>query len=246
MRYFLYISYLGTNYHGWQIQKNAHSIQSELNNCLSTLFGVDVKTVGAGRTDTGVHAINQVAHFDHTDRLDNSNFLYKLNSILPLDISANRCVSVPINLHARYDAIERKYIYKIHSRKNPFLSGFSYYYGKQINIENLNKASKLIMSKTNFKSFCKAKSDVKNYKCNIKNAKWTSNDEILVFEIIADRFLRGMVRAIVGTMLNLNEEKINLDDFEKIILSKNRQNAGNSIFSGGLYLNEILYPMDYK
>ena len=246
MRYFLYISYLGTNYHGWQIQKNAHSIQSELNNCLFTLFGVEVKTFGAGRTDTGVHAINQVVHFDHTARIDNSNFLYKLNSILPLDISANRCISVPKNLHARYDAIERKYIYKIHLKKNPFLSGFSYYYGKKIYIENLNKASKLIMSKTNFKSFCKAKSDVTNYECHIKNANWTINNEILVFEIIADRFLSGMVRAIVGTMLNLNEEKINIDDFEKIILSENRQNAGNSIFPGGLYLNEILYPMDYK
>ena len=244
MRYFLYISYIGTNYHGWQIQKNAHSVQAKLNNSLSKLLGIDIKTFGGGRTDTGVHAINQVAHFDFKDKIDHFNFLHKLNSILPYDISVNKLINTPDNLHARYDAITRKYIYKIHLKKNPFLSGFSYYYNKKINISSLNKACQLIMPNTNFKSFCKSKSNISNYKCIFKHAKWTINNEILIFEIKADRFLRGMVRALIGTMLTLNEDKITLNDFEKIILSNDRKNAGHSVFPGGLYLKEILYPID--
>jgi len=242
MRYFIYISYLGTNYHGWQVQENALSIQQILNNSLSKILKEDINTVGAGRTDTGVHALNQVAHFDFNQVLDNNDFLYKINSILPNDISVNKIIKVQDDFHARFDAVERRYIYKINLKKSPFLYGLTYHYKNKINLSVLNKASKIIVSNDNFKSFCKSKSDVKNYICNLTFAKWKkSDDDTVVFEISADRFLRGMVRAIVGTMLILNEGKINLSDFKKIIFKNDRRNAGYSVFPGGLYLKEVLY-----
>ena len=242
MRYFIYISYLGTNYHGWQVQENALSIQQILNNSLSKILKEDIKTVGAGRTDTGVHALNQVAHFDLNQVLDNNDFLYKINSILPNDISVNKIIKVQDDFHARFDALERRYIYKINLKKSPFLYGLSYQYKDKINLSLLNKACKIIVLNDNFKSFCKSKSDVKNYICNLTFAKWKKSDnDTVVFEISADRFLRGMVRAIVGTMLMLNEGKINLSDFKKIIFKNDRRNAGYSVFPGGLYLKEVLY-----
>ena len=243
MRYFIFISYLGTNYHGWQIQENALSIQYILNNSLSTVLKQDIKTVGSGRTDTGVHALNQVAHFDLNQVIDNNEFLYKINSILPNDISVNKIITVKDDFHARFDAVERRYIYKINLKKSPFLYGLTYHYKNKINLSVLNKASKIIVSNDNFKSFCKSKSDVKNYICNLIYAKWKKGDnDTVVFEISSDRFLRGMVRAIVGTMLMLNEGKINLSGFKKIILNNDRRNAGSSVFPGGLYLKEVLYP----
>jgi len=246
MRYFIFISYLGKNYHGWQVQDNALSIQYVLNNSLSKILKEDIKTVGSGRTDAGVHALNQVAHFDLNQILDNNDFLYKINSILPNDISVNKILKVKDDFHARFDAIERRYIYKIHLKKSPFLYGLSYHYKKKIKLSVLNKACKIIISNNNFKSFCKSKSDVNNYICNLVDAKWKKgNDDTVVFEISADRFLRGMVRAIVGTMLILNEGKINLSDFKKIILNNDRSNAGYSVFPGGLYLKEILYPIKF-
>ena len=244
MRYVIYISYLGTDYHGWQVQDNALSIQYILNNSLSKILKEDIKTVGAGRTDSGVHALNQAAHFDFNKSLDNNDFLYKINSILPNDISVNKLIKVKNDFHARFDAIERSYIYKIHLKKTPFLYGLSYRYKNKINLSILNKACKIIISNKNFKSFCKSKSDVKNYICNLVSAKWKKGEnDTFFFEISSDRFLRGMVRSIVGTMLILNEKKINLSDFKKIILDNDRKNAGYSVFPGGLYLKQILYPI---
>jgi len=246
MRYFLYISYVGTRYHGWQTQKNANTIQSELNDSLYKFFGKKIKTIGGGRTDAGVHAINQVAHFDYDEKINISEFLYKTNSILPSDISVNDSINVSEQLHARHDAINRKYIYKMHINKNPFLKDLSYYYNKKININLLNDACEILKSNQDFKSFCKVKTDVTHYRCSVKKIQWSANNNDFIFEIESNRFLRGMVRTIVGTMLQLNEGKMNLKDFEKIILSGDRKNAGLSVFSGGLYLKEISYPNNWK
>ena len=243
MRFFIEISYYGKNYHGWQIQENASTIQQEIDNALSLLLKQKIKTLGSGRTDTGVHAINQVAHFDYSKPID-SSFMYRVNSFLPKDIAINSIENVKETVSARFDAISREYIYKIHSLKSPFLHDRSLFYPKKINIDLINEACNILKNHNDFKTFSKVKTDVKNYNCQISKAEIRKEDDNYYFTISSDRFLRGMVRAIMGTMIQINEEKISVDSLNDIILKKDRKFAGPSVPPHGLYLSKVLYDKE--
>lgn len=242
MRYFLDLSYLGTAYHGWQVQKNAHSVQAEVNQALSTLLREEINVIGSGRTDAGVHAKQQIVHFDHEMELDIKQVLFKLNALLPNDISANDLKQVKADSHARFDAVKRSYQYHMHIRKSPFMEGLSYYFPHKLDIDKMNEAAKLLMGPQNFQCFSKVKTYVNTFDCNIDSAYWILENENLVFHVSADRFLRGMVRAIVGTLLMTGEQRMTLDGFQKVIDSRDRRNAGRSVPAHGLYLTEVLYP----
>ncbi len=243
MRYFIDVSYSGKNYHGWQTQENAITIQEIIDNSLSTILKTEIKTLGSGRTDTGVHAISQVAHFDYDDNLLD-NFLYRINSLLPSDISINSINGVKENISARFDAISREYIYKIHTKKSPFLNNYSFYYKRDIDIELLNKACDIIKEFKDFQTFSKVKTDVNNYNCNISYAAVEKENNSYFFKVTSNRFLRGMVRAIMGTLFEINEDKIQLELLEDIIIKKDRKLAGPSVPAHGLYLNKVSYKED--
>lgn len=243
MRYFIDISYNGKNYHGWQIQKNAVTVQSTIQDVISKILGKSTDIVGSGRTDTGVHAKSQVAHFDVNKEVDN-DFIYRVNAFLPQDISINSVTQVVDNFHARFDAISREYIYKIHDLKSPFLDGLSTFYNKKINMDLINEACSTIMKNSDFQSFSKVKTEVKNFNCIISHASIRRKNNFYLFKFCANRFLRGMVRALVGTLLQLNEGKINLKEFKLIFEKKNREYAGPSAPPYGLYLNKVNYNSD--
>ena len=243
MRYFIDISYNGKNYHGWQIQKNAVTVQSTIQDVISKILGKSTDIVGSGRTDTGVHAKSQVAHFDVNKEVDN-DFIYRVNAFLPQDISINSVNQVVDNSHARFDAISREYIYKIHDLKSPFVDGLSTFYNKKINMDLINEACSTIMKNSDFQSFSKVKTEVKNFNCIISHASIQRKNNFYLFKFCANRFLRGMVRALVGTLLQLNEGKINLKEFKLIFEKKNREYAGPSAPPYGLYLNKVNYNSD--
>lgn len=243
MRYFIDISYNGKNYHGWQIQKNAVTVQSTIQDVISKILGKSTDIVGSGRTDTGVHAKSQVAHFDVNKEVDN-DFIYRVNAFLPQDISINSVNQVVDNSHARFDAISREYIYKIHDLKSPFVYGLSTFYNKKINMDLINEACSTIMKNSDFQSFSKVKTEVKNFNCIISHASIRRKNNFYLFKFCANRFLRGMVRALVGTLLQLNEGKINLKEFKLIFEKKNREYAGPSAPPYGLYLNKVNYNSD--
>ena len=243
MRYFIDISYNGKNYHGWQIQKNAVTVQSTIQDVISKILGKSTDIVGSGRTDTGVHAKSQVAHFDVNKEVDN-DFIYRVNAFLPQDISINSVNQVDDNSHARFDAISREYIYKIHDLKSPFVDGLSTFYNKKINMDLINEACSIIMKNSDFQSFSKVKTEVKNFNCTISHASIRRKNNFYLFKFCANRFLRGMVRALVGTLLQLNEGKINLKEFKLIFEKKNREYAGPSAPPYGLYLNKVNYNSD--
>lgn len=244
MRYFIDISYLGTNYHGWQIQNNVVTIQQKINESLTTILGCETQCIGSGRTDTGVHAIHQVAHFDCENSFIIPQLKHKLNRILPIDISVNFIYKINESSSARFDAISRSYIYKIHQNKNPFLINFSYYFSRLLDLEKMNKACDLFQKHTNFESFSKVKTKVNNFDCKIFEMSFKLEKDIILFYVRANRFLRGMVRAIVGTMLDIGENKLELEDLEYILLSRDRNKVRKFVPAHGLYLNEIIYPKE--
>ncbi|OFX19258.1 MAG: tRNA pseudouridine(38-40) synthase TruA [Bacteroidetes bacterium GWA2_31_9b] len=244
MRYFIQLSYKGTNYCGWQIQPNGITIQEVITKALSTILNEKIDLTGAGRTDTGVHALYYIAHFDSENtslHIDNT-LIYKLNSFLPKDISIQQIFSVKADANARFDAISRTYLYYIHQQKDPFLEETSWYFPHKLNIDLMNQASDILLLYTDFTSFSKLHTDVKTNNCKIFKSQWTIDNYKLQFEIKADRFLRNMVRAVVGTLIDVGKEKITLDDFIEIIESKNRSNAGISVPAHGLFLASIEYP----
>ena len=243
MRYFIDISYFGKNYHGWQTQENAITIQEIIDKALSTILKADIKSLGSGRTDTGVHAMSQIAHFDFNGNII-EDFLYRINSLLPRDISINSINGVKENVSARFDAISREYIYKIHTKKSPFLNDYSYYYKRDIDIELMNKACDIIKKFKDFQTFSKVKTDVNNYNCNVSYAAIEKENNSYFFKVTSNRFLRGMVRAIVGTLFEINENKIEIDLLEDIIIKKERKLAGPSVPAHGLYLNKVSYEED--
>ncbi|MDR2361954.1 MAG: tRNA pseudouridine(38-40) synthase TruA [Prevotellaceae bacterium] len=244
MRYFIHLSYKGTNYHGWQVQANAHTVQGELNRALSALLNETIRTTGAGRTDTGVHATRFTAHFD-SDRYaclsTATNLVYKLNCILPDDICIADIHPVAADAHARFDARSRTYEYYIHVRKNPFNTEFSAYIPFPLDWQAMNEAAQTLFDYTDFTSFAKLHAQTKTNCCRITQALWTTTDNGLVFTISADRFLRNMVRAIVGTLIDVGRGKITRDDMRCIIEQKNRCAAGNSVPAKGLFLVTIEY-----
>lgn len=243
MRYFIEIAFKGTDFHGWQIQPNAISIQEKIQNSLATLLGKKTEILGAGRTDTGVHAKQIFAHFDSDTILDTKNLAYKLNAILPKTILIKQIFQVTENAHARFDALSRSYEYHIHQEFSPFLIDTTWQiFNRNFDVNKMNKAAKILLKHTNFKAFSKSKTDVKHYDCTITKAQWIQTDNQLVFYITANRFLRGMVRAIVGTLLNVGERKLSVLEFEKVILRQNRSEAGVSVPAKALFLTEVTYP----
>lgn len=241
-RYFFEISYNGTAYHGWQNQANAIGVQQVVENALSKLLREEIEIVGSGRTDTGVHCTQQFFHADIQSEFEVNSFLIRLNSFLPKDIAIQQIKRVNAEAHARYDAFERSYEYKITQVKNPFLTGYAYYFFKEVDLMWMNQAAALLHGVHDFECFSKVKTDVNNFTCDIKLAKWNQKSGLLVFDITANRFLRGMVRAIVGTLLEVGAGKISVRDFEGILESKDRKRAGMNVPPEGLYLREVKYP----
>jgi tRNA pseudouridine38-40 synthase len=246
LRYFIKLAYKGTNYHGWQCQPNAPSVQETVNKAVSVLLNSEINVMGAGRTDTGVHAKEMYAHFDFETPFDNQNLIHKLNSYLPKDIVIYNIIPVHEEAHARFDATKRTYEYHINTFKDAFLQEGSWYYHQKLDIALMNEASKLLLNHTDFQCFSKVNTDVNTFDCTIFEAHWTpgadkQNNQNLIFTITANRFLRNMVRAIVGTLVQVGLYKITLEDFNNIIASKNRSNAGFSVPAHGLYLTKIDY-----
>lgn len=244
-RFFVKISYIGSQYHGWQMQPNANSIQAELEKAFSLLMKQNIKLIGAGRTDTGVHAEVFYAHFDYTENNENIDLqllIYKTNALLPADISIFDIFEVQRDASARFDAISRTYEYRICQYKNPFLNGFAWFMFSPLDIDIMNKGCEILMKNKDFTSFSKLHSQTKTNLCNIYKAEWKCNENnVLIFEITANRFLRNMVRSIVGTLVELGQHKILLDDLQDIIDNKNRSLAGFSVPAQGLFLTKIIY-----
>lgn len=241
MRYFLDISYNGAAYHGWQRQANAHTVQQEIEEGLSRILGAQIGITGSGRTDTGVHAKKQIAHFDAETELPESQIQYKLNGLLPDEVAINSCRKVQPEAHARFDAQERGYHYYIHQKKTPFLVGQSYYFSHSLNVERMNEAAQKLLGKQDFESFSRVKTEVNNFFCEILTANWYRENDQLIFNVRANRFLRGMVRALVGTLLEVGRGKLTVEDFVTIIAAKNRTKAGRAVPPHGLYLSEVNY-----
>ena len=241
MRYFIELSYNGKNYHGWQIQPDVISVQQKVNNALSIMLQTEITVVGAGRTDTGVHASQMFAHFDVDQELV-ENVVFKLNSILPEDIVIYNVFSVDQELHARFNAISRSYAYKICLGRDPFLLDFAWQiHSQKFDLDLMNEAAKLLLEYQDFESFSKVKTDVYTFNCDITKAVWVEKENELTFYISANRFLRNMVRAIVGTLLEVGSGKKTVEDFKEIIESKNRSKAGLSVPAKGLFLTAIKY-----
>lgn len=242
MRYFIEFAYNGKNYHGWQSQPNASSVQETLGKALSVILRSEIELMGAGRTDTGVHAKQMFAHFDFEKTLENDFLVNKLNAYLPKDIVIYKIIPVAEEAHARFDAAKRTYEYHIHTYKNAFENESSWYHHQHLDLEKMNKASEILFDHEDFQCFSKSNTDVKTYNCKIVEAHWERNNEKIIFTISADRFLRNMVRAIVGTMVEIGSGKKNIDDFKKILESKDRNQAGPSAPAHGLYLTQVKYP----
>ena len=241
MRYFIELSYKGTNYHGWQIQPDASSVQEEITKALATILQEKILLVGAGRTDAGVHASQMFAHVDTVKKLTD-DYVHKLNAILPNDIVIKSIKEVSDETHARFDAVSRTYEYKILLGRDPFLLETTWQlHQKNLQIEKMNEAANLLFKYEDFESFSKVKTDVNTFNCTIMKAVWTLEDKHLIFHIKANRFLRNMVRAIVGTLLEVGLGKKTVEDFRNIIESKKRSEAGLSVPAKGLFLTEVCY-----
>lgn len=242
MRFFIDLSYDGAPFHGWQKQPNAITVQETIEQCFQQIFQEEIKLVGAGRTDTGVHARQCIAHFDHSSELDLDNLQYRLNRMLPAAIGINSIYPVAADAHARFNAVSREYNYYISTRKDPFTSPYSCFIRRPIDIEAMNACSSILKQHRNFQCFSKVKTDVKTYNCIITQANWVQQGDLLIFTIRADRFLRNMVRAIVGTLVEIGLHQKTSHDLTQIIASKDRCQAGKSIAAKGLFLNKIEYP----
>ncbi|MCD6112718.1 MAG: tRNA pseudouridine(38-40) synthase TruA [Bacteroidales bacterium] len=244
-RYFIKLAYNGANYHGWQIQNNGITVQECINKSLSLLLNQEINVTGAGRTDAGVHAKEFFAHFDFQGELspdDKKKLIFRLNKYLNNDISIFDIIDVRDNAHARFDALSRTYKYYVNTFKDPFYKDFSYYVYGNLDIDLMNKAAALLFDYKDFSCFSKSKTQVKTNNCKIYHAEWEKENDKLVFTIKADRFLRNMVRAIVGTLIDVGKHRINIEDFKNIIESKNRSHAGYSVPAKALFLYKIEYP----
>jgi len=241
MRFFIELSYKGTNYHGWQVQPNANTVQAEINKALSTILNSKIEVMGAGRTDAGVHAKQMFAHFDVEVEFDAHTIIIKLNSILPNDIAIHAIFQVSDEVSSRFDAISRTYQYHIVQQKNPFIEQ-AYFLHKTLDVEAMNTACRHLLGMQDFTSFSKVNTQTFTNNCNVMLATWDWADDELVFTIKADRFLRNMVRAVVGTLLEVGIGKINPDDVKEIIAKKDRCKAGTSVAAHALFLVEVEYP----
>lgn len=247
LRYFIELSYKGTNYHGWQIQPDVISVQEKVNDAFSKILNDTIICNAAGRTDTGVHATQMFIHIDTDKPIDNDSFLYKINAVLPVDIVVHHIFEVKPDAHTRFNANSRSYEYKIYLGRNAFLLDTTWQiYQQGLDVEKMNEAAALLLNYTNFKCFSKSKTDVKTYNCDISNAVWKLDGKTLTFYITADRFLRNMVRAIVGTLVAIGKNKNTVVDFVSIIESQDRNKAGTSAPAQGLALTSVTYPETIK
>lgn len=251
MRYFIEISYKGTAYSGWQIQKNALSVQEVIEKALSVSLREKIEIIGSGRTDTGVHALQQFAHFDYSSPLS-LQILRTWNALLPSDISILNLYEVSSEAHSRFSAIRRTYQYRIVQNKNSFLQGLAYYFPQRLDIDAMQEASQILLQYEDFESFSKIKADTPHFKCKIMEAFWQkqrdciSGQDLLIFQVSANRFLWGMVRAIVGTLLDVGKGKLKVEDFEEIIKARNRSKASAAAPASGLYLSRVEYPFNLR
>lgn len=241
-RYFIHLSYDGTNYHGWQVQPNGSSVQAELQRALSTLLRQPIEIVGAGRTDTGVHARKMVAHFDVEELLDLKQTAYRMNRILPRDIAVEKIEKVGDDMHARFSATSRTYHYYIHTHKDPFCRAYSCETHYDLDFDAMNEAARFLLTQDDFASFCKTGADVKTTICHVTHAQWhQTSPTTWYFEITANRFLRNMVRAVVGTLIDVGRHRIDLKDFKQILENKTRTAAGESMPGHALFLEDVSY-----
>ena len=242
MRFFFEIAYNGKNYSGWQSQLNAVGVQAVVEETLSKMFRAPLKIQGSGRTDTGVHCEQQFFHVDIDNDFEEAGMIQKLNSFLPRDIAIQSIRKVKPDANARHSALDRTYQYRITTKKNPFLEGLAWHYFKTIDVAAMNKAAEMLLGEQDFECFSKVKTDVNHFLCEIKKAEWKGDDDRMEFTITANRFLRGMVRAVVGTLLDVGTGKISMKDFQSIIHSKDRKRAGANVPAYGLYLTKVKYP----
>ena len=242
MRIFLWLSFDGTAYHGWQIQPNGMSVQEKVQQCLSTLLSQPIAVTGAGRTDAGVHARTMVCHFDTDKELDTDQLCYRLNRILPRDISCGRAERVSEDMHARFSAKRRTYRYFIHTQRDPFLRHYSVETHWKLDFEMMNEAALWLTTQDDFKAFCKAGTDNKTTLCQVTTAQWVSTSPTTwYFEIAANRFLRNMVRAVVGTLFEVGRHRMTLEQFREVVATGTRSDAGESMPAHGLFLWDIEY-----
>ena len=242
MRYFITFSYDGTAYHGWQIQPHSVTVQEELQKALSTLMRKPMEVVGAGRTDTGVHAHKMIAHFDHDEVQDCSQLVYKLNKLLPRDIAVQHVEPVADDMHARFSAKSRTYHYYVHLDKNPFLRSYSWQVYGNPDFELMNRAARVLMEYKDFTSFSKVNTDTKTNDCTITEARWDRvGEDQWRFTVTANRFLRNMVRAIVGTLMEVGRRRMTIEQLRSVIEAKDRCRAGDSVPGNALFLVEVLY-----
>lgn len=239
--YKLIIQYDGTNYSGWQIQKNAETIQQKISDSIFLILNEKINLIGSGRTDSGVHAFGQSANFRTVNEIDIYRFKYSLNSLLPKDISIIKMEKVSGDFHARFDAKKRSYFYLFSKYKSPFFDKYSYFYHNKIDCIQLNALSKIFLGEHDFTSFCRTASDTENKVCNIYNIAWKENKNLIFFYIEADRFLHGMVRTIIGTLLKALKENLKKEYLEKVVLGKNRELAGEAVPAKGLFLYKVKY-----
>lgn len=240
MRYAIRLCYLGSNYCGWQKQPNAKTVQESIEMAFSTVLRLPIDLVASGRTDAGVHASMQVAHFDFEGELSVSLFS-KVNRLLSFDIALKEFAKVSDDFHARFNATKRAYIYKIHQTKNPYINGQSYYFRNDIDLEKMNLAANYLLGKQDFESFSKVKTDVNTFFCEIFEAKFVKNKDQIEFHICANRFLRGMVRAVVGSLLQVGIGKEKPEWLQEVIVKKDRSAAGRNVAPEGLFLCDIVY-----
>lgn len=242
MRYFVTFSYDGTRYHGWQVQPNGISVQEVLQDALSTLLRTRIEVMGAGRTDAGVHARMMVAHFDTELPVDCRQLAYKLNRLLPQDVAVDKIEEVAPDLHARFSAVSRTYHYYVHQQKNPFLRAYSCELHYPLDFNKMNAAAEALMEYDDFGAFCKSHTDVKTTLCRVTEARWIQLGEgEWYFRITANRFLRNMVRAVVGTLVEVGRGRLSLDDFRRVVEGKRRTDAGESMPGNALFLEKIVY-----
>lgn len=245
MRYFLEIAYDGTDYHGWQRQPNARTVQQVLTKSMETILRQPIETVGSGRTDTGVHAGQQFVHFDVAAALPAAGFCQRLNRLLPADISAKALYPVGPEAHARFDAIHRTYEYHISRERNPFLPRYAHLLNRPVDVDKLNAASALLLQHEDFTTFSKVKGDTLHYRCQMHQASWQQQGPRLLFTIRANRFLRGMVRLVVGTLLDVGTGKLAVEDFGAILAARDRRQASGAAPAPGLFLSQVSYPEHY-
>jgi tRNA pseudouridine38-40 synthase len=241
-RYFIEVVYKGKNYSGFQVQENANTIQSEIEKAFKILHRNSVVLTGSSRTDAGVHALQNFFHFDYEEAI-NQQFSYKMNALLPQDIVVKKIYQMPSSAHSRFDATSREYTYNVHRFKDPFLQSTSLYFPYKLDIELMHQASGIVKEQTNFFAFSKTNTQVKNFNCRIIKSQWSIGENKFIYNIEANRFLRGMVRAITATLLKVGRHKLSMEDFRKLFIEERK--AGYSVPSHGLFLIKVNYPQNY-